>query len=41
MFDAAFLSHVILWGIGGMAALGALLTIVAFWSMGRSAYRKD
>jgi len=41
MFDGAFLSHVILWGIGGIAALGALGVIGAFFSMGRAAYRKD
>lgn len=41
MPDAAFLSHVILWGIGGIAALGAIGTVGAFLSMGRSAYRKD
>ncbi len=27
--------------IGAIAALGLLGTVLAFWSMGRSAYRKD
>jgi hypothetical protein len=39
--DYGFLSHALLWLIGGMAALGALLTIGAFWSLGRASYRKD
>ena len=39
--DYGFASHALLWLIGGMAALGALLTVLVFWSMGRSAYRKD
>jgi hypothetical protein len=39
--DYGFLSHALLWLIGAMAAVGALLTIGAFWSLGRSAYRKD
>jgi hypothetical protein len=41
MLDGAFISHLLLWAVGGMAALGALLTVLAFFSMGRSAYRKD
>ncbi|MET0734366.1 MAG: hypothetical protein ABWY55_01780 [Microbacterium sp.] len=39
--DYGFLSHALLWLIGGLAALGALLTAGAFWSMGRSGYRED
>ena len=39
--DYGFLSHALLWLIGAMAALGAVLTIGAFWSMGRAGYRKD
>ena len=41
MFDAATVSHYLLWAIGGIAALGLLGTVVAFWSMGRQAYRGD
>jgi len=41
MDTASLLSHLILWSIGGLAALGTILTIGAFWSMGRSGYRKD
>ena len=39
--DYGFLSHALLWLIGAMAALGALLTAGALWSMGRANYRKD
>jgi hypothetical protein len=39
--DYGFLSHALLWLIGAMAAVGAVLTIGAFWSMGRAGYRKD
>ncbi|HWM18014.1 MAG TPA: hypothetical protein VNP97_15665 [Microbacterium sp.] len=39
--EPGFLSHVLLWTVGGIAALGGLLTVVGFWSMGRSGYRKD
>ena len=41
MIDGAFLSHVVLWGIGALTAVGAVLTVGAFWSMGRTGYRKD
>lgn len=41
MIDGAFLSHVILWSIGALTAVGAVLTVGAFWSMGRTGYRKD
>lgn len=39
--EYGFASHVLLWLIGAMAAVGLLLTVVGFWSLGRSAYRKD
>lgn len=39
--EYGFMSQVLLWLIGAMAALGGLLTIAAFWSMGRANYRKD
>lgn len=39
--DYGFLSHALLWLIGAMAAVGALLTVGAFWSMGRANYRND
>jgi hypothetical protein len=41
MIDGAFASHIVLWVVGAIAAIGALGTIGAFFSMGRSAYRKD
>lgn len=34
-------SHVMLWIVGGIAALGFIGTVGAFWSMGRAGYRKD
>lgn len=39
--EYGFMSQVLLWLIGAMAALGGLLTIAAFWSMGRASYRND
>ncbi|WP_461474253.1 hypothetical protein [Microbacterium sp. HJ5] len=39
--EYGFLSHALFWLIGAMAAVGAVLTIGAFWSLGRSSYRKD
>lgn len=39
--DGAFISHLLFWTVGGMTAVGFVLTIGAFLSMGRSAYRKD
>jgi hypothetical protein len=39
--DYGFGSHVILWLIGAIAALGLVGTVLAFWTMGRQAYRKD
>ncbi|GAA4188444.1 hypothetical protein GCM10022219_02620 [Microbacterium oryzae] len=39
--DGAFLSHVIAWGIGGMAAVGGVLIAGALFALGRrGAYRK-
>ena len=39
--DYGFASHVLLWLIGGLAAVGLVGTVLAFWTMGRAAYRKD
>lgn len=39
--NAEFFSHLMLWIVGGIAALGLVGTVGAFWSMGRQAYRKD
>jgi len=39
--EYGFASHVLLWLIGGLAAVGLVGTVLAFWTMGRSAYRKD
>ena len=39
--DYGFASHIVLWLIGAMAAVGAVLTAFAMWSMGRAAYRKQ
>ena len=41
MLDGAFIATLIAWGIGGIAVIGAVLTTAAFWSLGRSGYRKD
>ena len=41
IIDNGLISHLLVWAIGGVAALGPVLTVGAFWSMGRSAYRKD
>ena len=38
---AEFFSHLMLWIVGGIAALGAVGVVGAFWSRGRAAYRKD
>ena len=37
--DYGFASHVVLWVVGAIAALGLVGTVVAFWSLGRQAYR--
>jgi hypothetical protein len=39
--DYGFASHVVLWLIGAIAALGLIGTVLGFWTMGRQAYRKD
>ncbi|WP_279234268.1 hypothetical protein [Microbacterium sp. SS28] len=39
--DYGFASHVLLWVIGAMAFVGGLATVLAFWAMGRQAYRKN
>lgn len=39
--DYGFASHVVLWVVGAIAAVGLVGTVVAFWSLGRQAYRKD
>jgi hypothetical protein len=39
--EYGFATHVLLWLIGAMAAVGFVLTVLGFWSMGRDAYRKD
>lgn len=39
--DYGFWSHALLWLIGGLAVLGTVGTVLAFWSLGRQAYRKD
>jgi len=39
--EYGFASHVLLWLIGGMAAVGGLGVVLSFWGLGRQAYRKD
>lgn len=39
--EYGFASHALLWLIGAMSVVGVALTVFGFWSMGRSAYRKD
>lgn len=39
--DNALISHILLWGILGLTALGGLLTIGASFALGRSSYRND
>lgn len=39
--DYGFWSHALLWLIGGIAAVGGVGTVLAFWGLGRQAYRKD
>ena len=38
---AEFFSHLMLWIAGAIALLGAVGAAGAFWSLGRSGYRKD
>ncbi|MEZ3159616.1 hypothetical protein AB1K54_03620 [Microbacterium sp. BWT-B31] len=39
--EYGFATHLLVWVVGLIAALGTVGTVVAFWSMGRQAYRKD
>lgn len=39
--DYGFASHVVLWVVGAIAAVGLVGTVLAFWSLGRASYRKD
>ncbi|NYE19792.1 hypothetical protein [Microbacterium immunditiarum] len=39
--EYGFLSHVVLWIVGAIAAVGTIGTVLAIWSIGRAAYRKD
>ena len=41
MFDSVTASQILLGIIGLLAALGLVGTVLAFWTMGRAAYRKD
>ncbi|SFS08865.1 hypothetical protein SAMN04487846_2444 [Microbacterium sp. cf046] len=41
MLDSQTISMLLLGAIGVIAALGLVGTVLAFWSMGRAAYRKD
>lgn len=34
-------SHIMLWTVGGLTAVGLVVAVGAIWSMGRQAYRKD
>lgn len=36
---AEFFSHLMLWIVGAIAALGLVGVVGAFWSMGRQGYR--
>jgi len=38
---AEFFSHLMLWIVGAIAALGLVGTVGAFWSLGRGGYRQD
>ncbi len=38
---AEFFSHVMLWIVAAIAAVGTVGVVGAFWSLGRSGYRKD
>lgn len=39
--DDVFISHALLWIVGGMTLLATVLSIGASLAMGRSSYRKD
>ncbi|MDX2375834.1 hypothetical protein M4I32_03360 [Microbacterium sp. LRZ72] len=40
MLDDALISHFVLWFIGALTLVGGVLTVGAFWSLGRAGYRK-
>lgn len=37
--EYGFATHVLFWAIGAIAAIGAIGTTLAFWSLGRQAYK--
>lgn len=39
--DASLISHILLWTIGAMSVCSVIGVVGAFYSMGRSSYRKD
>lgn len=39
--QAELFSHLMLWIVGGIAAIGLVGTVGAVWSMGRQGYRQD
>ncbi|WP_298865309.1 hypothetical protein [Microbacterium sp.] len=39
--DAAFISHIIGWFLGGMFVLGSVLCFGALFSLGRATNRRD
>jgi len=41
MLDAAALSHVVAWVIGGVSAIAAVTIVGASIALGRAGYRKD
>lgn len=41
MLDGAFLSHALLWLIGGMSVCAVVASFGALFALGRSGYRKD
>jgi hypothetical protein len=41
MLDSQTASALLMGTIGVISALGLVGTVLAFWSMGRAAYRKD
>ncbi|MCR2791520.1 hypothetical protein NQ156_00395 [Microbacterium sp. zg.Y625] len=38
--EYGFISHALVWLIGGLTALAAVGTVGALWSMGRQGYKK-
>ncbi len=39
--EYGFMSHVLLWVIGLIAAAGLVGTVLSYWAMGRQSYYKD